>query len=81
MNQSKRDALQPEEQNGTPPCLRISLKGASTFRAAEHRRKTELRDGSVGSRGRAGEDGHVLCTRKDPKIQEIGDVLQIGQAL
>ncbi|CAK9116611.1 unnamed protein product [Durusdinium trenchii] len=57
MNQSKRDALQPEEQNGTPPCLRISLKGASTFRVGVDLWHVPMcrKDGTL----------HVLALRED----------------
>lgn len=44
LQQSNRDALQPEERRpNTPPCLRISLRGASDIRVAGlHLRKTVL---------------------------------------
>eukprot|EP00913_Durusdinium_trenchii_P002204 g2036.t1 len=62
MKQSQRDALQPDEQRTrTPPCLRISLRGASDIRVGVDLWHVPM----------CGKDGalHLLALREDAEAQ------------
>lgn len=64
LQQSERDAHQPEEQRTrTPPCLRISLRGASDIRVGVDLWHVPMRSTGSGT-------SHLIALREDSEAQQ-----------